>query len=166
MQMRSLQHDLEKAGASVLSRFTARWRNRTLLRSWDSWVGLCISASDMEHSAKLFDSSVRRMCKRRLSLAWHSWLARVQKQREQYLLAAVNSPLRRVQLVMVATSRGWCTRMLAKCVRTWHARVLELQQQEHFMLRMATRMQHRSMALAWRSWQILIRQQREAALRE
>ena len=37
-QMRSLQGDLEKAGASVLSRFTARWRNRTLAQSFGSWL--------------------------------------------------------------------------------------------------------------------------------
>ena len=111
----------------------------------------------MEQSAKLFDLALRRMCKRRLSLAWQSWLSRVRLQHEADLQAALNSPLRRVQVVMAAATRGWCTRMLAKSVRTWRVRVLELQQQEHFMLRMVTRMQQRRVSSAWRSWEIVTR---------
>ena len=86
-QMRSLQGDLEKAGASVLSRFTARWRNRTVAQTFGKWLReikfSAHAAAQAEQCAKLIVVSLRRMCHRRMFTALQSWTLYMRSSQEK-----------------------------------------------------------------------------------
>ena len=125
-QMRSLQKDLEQAGASVLARFTARWRNRALAQAFATWKRIAgaaaHAAAQARQCAKLLAVSIRRMCHRRMSSALRSWALFVLESQKR---DTSDEQLRaRCITLMDQIVRAWQQRMLSRGWHQWHGEML------------------------------------------